>query len=117
MLSPLITTKYLVKASQMALVVAKKKKKKRKKDRKENLPGNAGDTSELISFPESGRSPGEETATHLSIVGLEYPVDRGAGYILWGHKESDTTEPCTCTHTRRHIHTHTNAWLEIASYL
>ena len=39
-------------------------------------------------------------------------MDRGAGYRLWGHKESDTTD-------RMHMYTHihTNAWLEIASYL
>ena len=35
-----------------------------------NLPANAGDTG-LI--PGLGRSPGEETATHSSILALEIP--------------------------------------------
>ena len=60
------------------------------------------ETQEPGSIPESGRSPGEEMATHSSIV---------AWKILWseepsrlqprGHKESDTTE-----HTHTHTHTH-----------
>ena len=60
MLSPLIITKYLAKASHMALVVAKKKRKEKK-----NPPGNAGDTRELIYIPESGRSPGEGNCNPL----------------------------------------------------
>ena len=33
-------------------------------------------------------------ATHSSILAWRIPMDRGAwdGYILWGHKQSDTTE-------------------------
>ena len=35
-----------------------------------NLPANAGDVG---SIPESGRSPGEEMATHSSILAWEVP--------------------------------------------
>ena len=35
-----------------------------------NLPANAGDAG---SIPESGRSPGEEMATHSSILAWEVP--------------------------------------------
>ena len=35
-----------------------------------NLPANAGDVG---SIPESGRSPGEEMATHSNILAWEVP--------------------------------------------
>ena len=40
-----------------------------------NPPANAGDAS-LI--PGSGRSPGEEMATHSSVLAWKNPMDRGA---------------------------------------
>ena len=44
-------------------------------------------------------------ATHSSIPGLEYSMDRGAWatYSPWGHKESDTTEQVTLTFTSNTI--------------
>ena len=39
-----------------------------------NLPANAGDTRDVVSIPESGRSPGELNGTHSSIL---------AWRILW----------------------------------
>ena len=43
-----------------------------------NLPTNAGDARDLGSIPGLGKSPGEEMATHSSILTLENPMDRGA---------------------------------------
>ena len=55
-----------------------------------NLPANAGDAG---SIPESGRSPGEEMATHSSILAWEVPWTGGFGRLSpWSHKESDSTE-------------------------
>ena len=50
---------------------------------------NAGD---LGSIPGSERSPGEGNGNPLQYSCLENPMDRGAGYSPWGHKELDTTE-------------------------
>ena len=55
--------------------------------------GSAGKESarsvgELGSIPGLGKSPGEGKGYLLQYSGLENPMD----YILWGHKESDTTE-------------------------
>ena len=50
---------------------------------------NAGD---LGSIPGSERSPGEGNGNPLLYSCLENPMDRGAGYSPWGHKELDTTE-------------------------
>ena len=50
---------------------------------------NAGDAS---SIPGSERSPGEGHDSTLQYTCLEDPVDLPAGYSLWGHKTSDTTE-------------------------
>ena len=45
------------------------------------------------SIPGLGRSPGEEMATHPSILPGEFHGQRcPAGYSPWGRKESDTTE-------------------------
>ena len=38
-----------------------------------NLPANAGDVREAGSAPELGRSPGEDTATHSSILAWRIP--------------------------------------------
>ena len=42
-----------------------------------------------------GRSPGEGNGYPLQYSGLENSMDRGAwqATVLWGRKESDTTEP------------------------
>ena len=50
---------------------------------------NAGD---LGLIPGSGRFPGEGNGNPLQYSFLENPMDGGAWYRLWGHKESDTTE-------------------------
>ena len=47
-------------ASQMALVV-------------KNPPANAGDTGDVGSIPELGRSPGEEMAAHSSFLAWRIP--------------------------------------------
>ena len=39
----------------------------------QNLPANAGDTGDLGSFPELGRSPEREMAAHSSFVTWEIP--------------------------------------------
>ena len=62
----------------------------------------------------------EGVTTHPSILAWRIPMDRGAVYGPWGHKELDTTEAymhmCTHVHThtcvhvsaRAHTHTHTH---------
>ena len=53
----------------------------------------AGDSG---SIPGLGRSPGEGNGNPLQYPCLENLMDRGAWWkILWGHKESDTTEQLT----------------------
>ena len=55
-----------------------------------NFPVSAGD---MGSIPESGRSPGEEMATHSSILAWEIPwAEEPGGLATWDHKELDTTE-------------------------
>ena len=46
------------------------------------------------SIPGSGRSPGGGHGNPLQYSGLENPHGQRsmAGYNLWGHKESDTSE-------------------------
>ena len=45
------------------------------------------------SIPESGRSPGEEMATHSSILAWEIPwAEEPGGLATWDHKELDTTQ-------------------------
>ena len=46
-------------------------------------------------IPRSGRTPGEGNGTLLLDSCLGNPMDRG----IWDHKESDTTEQLTHTHT------------------
>ena len=60
----------------------------------QNPPANAGDARDTGSIPESGRSPGAGNGNLFQYSCLENPMDKRslAGYGLWGHKESDTTE-------------------------
>ena len=52
-----------------------------------NLPAMLG------PIPGLGRSPGEGIGNPLQDACLGNPMERSlAGYSLWGHKESDTTE-------------------------
>ena len=55
----------------------------------QNLPANAEDLKDDSLISESGRSPGEGTATHSSILAGQRSW---AGYSPSGHKELDTTE-------------------------
>ena len=59
---------------------------------------NAGDPG---SIPGSGRSPGEGNGNTLQYPCLENLMDKEPGrlYSPWGHKELDTTERLTQTHT------------------
>ena len=55
----------------------------------------AGDIRDAGSIPGLGRCPGGGNGNPLQYSCLENPVDRGAWQAtrMWGHKESDTTEP------------------------
>ena len=46
-----------------------------------NLPVNAGDTRDEGLIPGSGRSPGEETATHSSILAWKTPWMKEPGSL------------------------------------
>ena len=58
----------------------------------------------LWFYPRLGRSPGEGRGNPLPYSCLENPMDRGAwrATVHGGHKESDTTEQLTQTHTHTH---------------
>ena len=63
-----------------------------------NLLANAGDPEDAGSTPGSGRFPWRRAwqSTPVFVPGESHGQrSRLAGYSLWGHKESDTTE---CTH-------------------
>ena len=57
-----------------------------------NLTANAGDIRDAGSVPGSGRFPGGGHGNPLQHSCLEIPMERGAWWAPWGHKESDTTE-------------------------
>ena len=59
-----------------------------------NLPANAGDTVNIGSIPELGRSPGGGNGNPLQYSCLEKSHRQRSlvGYSLWGHKELDTTK-------------------------
>ena len=62
----------------------------------ENLPANAGDTRDVGSVPESGRSPREGNGYPLQHSCLGNSTDTGAGWAtVQGVAESDTTEQLT----------------------
>ena len=75
-------------ASQVVLVI-------------KNLPANAGDVRDTGSIPELGRSPEGGHGNPLQYSHLENPHGQKslAGYSPWGHKESETTEQLSTTHT------------------
>ena len=53
-----------------------------------NPPANAGDTGDVDSIPEWGRSPGERNGNPLQCSWLGNPMYRGSlmGYSPWGGK-------------------------------
>ena len=46
-----------------------------------NPPANAGDTGDVGSIPELGRSPGEEMAAHSGILAWEIPWTELPGWL------------------------------------
>ena len=58
-----------------------------------NPPANAGDVRDAGLIPGSARSPGVENANPLQYSCLEEPD----GCRPWSGKESDMTEPLSCT--------------------
>ena len=68
-----------------------------------NLLANAGDRRDAILIPGLRRSPGGKHDNPLQYSRLESPHGQRslAGYSLWGHKESDTTEVTEHTCTRK----------------
>ena len=51
------------------------------------------ETRDLGSIPGSGRSSGEEIATHASILACKIPLrEELSGYSPWGRKGSHKTE-------------------------
>ena len=61
------------------------------------LPTNAGNTGDMSSVPELGRSPlGEGNGNLLQYSCLENPMDRGARQVIvHGVTRSDMTEAAT----------------------
>ena len=56
-----------------------------------NLPANAGDKRDAVSFPGSGRSPGKGCGNTPPYSCLENPMDRGAWWaIVHGVAQSQT---------------------------
>ena len=75
-----ITHSYLLRASQVALIVM-------------NLPAKVGDVRDVGSIPGSGRSPGEGNSNPLQYSCLENPMDRGSWQAtVTGSQESDMTK-------------------------
>ena len=57
-----------------------------------NLPANAGDTRDMGSIPELGRSPGGGNGNPLQFSCLENSMDRGAWWAkIHGVAELDLT--------------------------
>ena len=48
----------------------------------ENLPENAGDLGDMGLIPGSGKSHGEEMATHSSILAWRIPWTEKSGWLL-----------------------------------
>ena len=71
---------------------------------------NAGDTRDLGSIPELGRSPGEGDGNLAQYYCLGNPMDREVWQaMVHGVVKSQTwMSDWTCTHARAHTHTHTH---------
>ena len=59
-----------------------------------NHPGNTGDTADVGSVPELGRSSGVSNGNPIQYSCLKnfHEQKSLAGYSPWGHKHSDSTE-------------------------
>ena len=60
---------------------------------------NAGDLGSIAGL---GRALEESMATHSSILAWRIPMDRGAWWATWSHKESDIAETTEHTHRRQY---------------
>ena len=69
-----------------------------------NTPANAGDTGDVSSIPDSGRSP-KQQPTPVFLPGKYHEQRSLMGYSPWGHKESDMTKQLS---VRVHVHTRTH---------
>ena len=56
-----------------------------------NLPASAGDTRDMGSIPELGRSPGGGNGNPLQYSCLENSMDKGAWWAIHGVAEVDLT--------------------------
>ena len=70
-----------------------------------NLPASVVDARDISSIPGSGRSLGEEMATHSSILAwkITWTEEPGGQYSPWVHKESDMTERAHTNKLKVHI--------------
>ena len=57
-----------------------------------NLLANAGDVRDVGSISGMGRSFGGEHGNRLQYSCWRIPMDRGAWWATWGHKEPDMTK-------------------------
>ena len=65
----------------------------------EDFTCSAGETGDMGSIPESGRSPGEENGNSLQYSCLEDPMDRGAWRARVHRVSKSQTQLNTHTHT------------------
>ena len=68
-----------------------------------NSSANAGDTGDMGSIPELGRSPGGGHGTPLQYSCLEKPMDRGAWWAIVHRvaKSQARLSKHSCTHLQR----------------
>ena len=65
-----------------------------------NPPANIGDTKDMGSIPQSGRSPGVENGNLLQYSYLENSMDRGA----WWATVHEVAKSQTRLHNQAHTH-------------
>ena len=78
-----------------------------------NVPGSAGDTSDVSSVCESGKSPGGGHGNSLQYSCLENPMDRGAQWatvqratkLLYNVVSVSAVQQSEYVHTHTHTHT------------
>ena len=95
-----IGTCYVLKASQVAVVI-------------KNRSANKGDNKIRGFDPWIGKTPWRRKwqPTPVFLPGKSYGQKSSAGYSPWRHKNLDMTEHmCVCTHAHTHTHTHIMCW-------